>query len=346
MQINPYKNNFNNMNKNINNPFPKFGALKKDSFECITEKNKMQEILSSMLDTARTLSGNSDFEYPEKYKKIILNRDFKHGNWDFLTGENFIKPAMKIFSKRLGIKNIIPIAYSHKSEIWACLNSDSKDNEQVLIVNPYLGKDKYILGKYDNIDNWFHIENKDHQYYVDLSKDVSFALRHQPEKCEIILDEEGYTPIDELLYYLNSTGKHGEVEKEDLEKITTMFEKKRHEIKDGKIRAYYGHSFEDKIEKTPVEPPEILYHGTSHEAAEKIMKEGITPQQRQYVHLSKDIKTATSVGLRKDHHPVLLQVDAKKAYQDGLKFYVGNEDIWLADTIPPQYIIKLDDKNN
>ena len=159
MEINPLKNGFNNMNKNIQNSYPNFGLAKKDSFECTTGKNKMQEILSVMLNTARKLSGNPKFEYPEKYKKLILNREFKQGNWDFLTGENFIKPAMEIFNKKLDRKNLVPIAYSHKSEIWACLNSDSKDNEQVLIVNPYLGKDNYILGKYENIDNWFHIEN-------------------------------------------------------------------------------------------------------------------------------------------------------------------------------------------
>ena len=39
-------------------------------------------------------------------------------------------------------------------------------------------------------------------------------------------------------------------------------EKKRHQILNGKIRAYYGHSVENKILRYPVEPPDFLYHGT------------------------------------------------------------------------------------
>ena len=40
-------------------------------------------------------------------------------------------------------------------------------------------------------------------------------------------------------------------------------EKKRHEIKDGRIRAFYGDSIPMKIWKEEKTPPDILYHGTA-----------------------------------------------------------------------------------
>jgi putative RNA 2'-phosphotransferase len=59
---------------------------------------------------------------------------------------------------------------------------------------------------------------------------------------------------------------------------------------------------------------------------------------RQYVHLSAEKEKDTIVGKRKDSIPVLLRVDAEKAANEGIKFYQGNDTIWLADFIPSKYI--------
>jgi putative RNA 2'-phosphotransferase len=64
------------------------------------------------------------------------------------------------------------------------------------------------------------------------------------------------------------------------------------------------------------------------------------PQSRQYVHLSQDIETAENVGKRHDNNPCILVVDALRASDDGIKFYYGNEKVWLADRIPGKYIIE------
>ena len=36
--------------------------------------------------------------------------------------------------------------------------------------------------------------------------------------------------------------------------------------------------------------------------------------------------------------PLFLSIDALAAWKDGVKFYHGNEMIWLADSIPANYI--------
>ena len=61
--------------------------------------------------------------------------------------------------------------------------------------------------------------------------------------------------------------------------------------------------------------------------------------KRQYVHLSTDEKTARQVALRRTSSPVILRVAALKAHQQGVHFYPGNENVWLADAIPPAFII-------
>ena len=70
------------------------------------------------------------------------------------------------------------------------------------------------------------------------------------------------------------------------------------------------------------------------------MQQGLLPQGRQYVHLSQDTETAYCVGRRRDEKPCIMEINARKAWEDGLKFYYGNEKVWLADKIPSQYITR------
>lgn len=181
-------------------------------------------------------------------------------------------------------------------------------------------------------------EKNNDEFYIKLSKKMAYALRHKPEQCGLKLNNEGYTDVNNLIKYLKSIGKFSNVTVKDIEDTMKKIEKKRFELNGDKIRAYYGHSCKQKIIKESTTPPTTLYHGTSREAARKILKEGITPQSRQFVHLSADIETAQKVGSRKDKKPIILLIDTSKANKDGIKFYLGNETTWLADYIPPQYI--------
>lgn len=175
-----------------------------------------------------------------------------------------------------------------------------------------------------------------------LSKEVSYALRHAPWEYELEMDEEGWVPIEQLLDALHRSEKWKDICEADLGRMIEESEKKRHEIKDGKIRAFYGHSIPMKIAKEEKMPPEILYHGTARRFMQSIMENGLLPQSRQYVHLSQDLETAENVGKRHDQKPCILIIDAKRAWDEGIKFYLGNEKVWLADAIPDKYIRTLD----
>ena len=56
--------------------------------------------------------------------------------------------------------------------------------------------------------------------YIELSKEISYALRHTPWEYELELDEEGFVPINQLLDALNESGNYERtIVKEDLEHI-------------------------------------------------------------------------------------------------------------------------------
>lgn len=174
--------------------------------------------------------------------------------------------------------------------------------------------------------------------YVKLSKQVSYALRHAPWKFGLELDEEGWVPVSDLLDSLRQRRRWRDLVEGDLQEMIRTSEKKRFEMARGKIRALYGHSISRQIVKDPVFPPEILYHGTARRFLSSIRKKGLLPQGRQYVHLSVALPEALQVGQRHDSKPVILKVFAQKAWKRGVKFYRGNEQVWLANAIPAVYI--------
>ena len=92
------------------------------------------------------------------------------------------------------------------------------------------------------------------------------------------------------------------------------------------------------LSKDVIAPPDVLYHGTAHKALGTILNDGLMIMGRQYVHLSVDTETAVQVGKRRDTAPVILVIDAHKAYTDGIVFYKGNDKVVLADYVPARYI--------
>ncbi len=182
------------------------------------------------------------------------------------------------------------------------------------------------------------MQMKSQLYYVKLSKEISYALRHAPQEYGLTIDKNGWVEIGQLLDALRCDKKWNGLNAEDCENMIRKSDKRRHEIRNGKIRALYGHSLRRKMVKDPLQPPDVLYHGTSMKFLKSIMKTGLIPKRRQYVHLSIDIGTAMQVGRRRDKDCVVLRIDAKKAYNDDIRFYQGSGEVWLADSIKPEYI--------
>jgi len=175
--------------------------------------------------------------------------------------------------------------------------------------------------------------------YSALSRTVSHALRHQPQAYGLTPDSEGWVAVRALLEALVRQSQNwAALTESDLHNMIRLSAKQRHELRDGRIRALYGHSTSGRIEKPAKQPPEMLYHGTDALAASHILIDGLKPMARQYVHLSADEETARAVGMRKDRRPSILVIRAGEAWRSGVAFYGGNKSVWLADHVPPAFI--------
>lgn len=173
-----------------------------------------------------------------------------------------------------------------------------------------------------------------------LSRMTSHALRHEPWMYELELDDEGWASVESVLVALRKEQPEwADLSAADLADMIEGSSKRRHEVKDGRIRALYGHSIAGKLKRTPATPPDVLYHGTAPEVVSFIKSSGLLPMGRQYVHLSVDEATAVEVGQRKAKKPTILRVLAVEAHAKGLWFYEGNEKVWLAGAVPPEFIV-------
>lgn len=172
---------------------------------------------------------------------------------------------------------------------------------------------------------------------IQLSRTISHALRHEPQSYNLKLDDQGWVLLSDLVSALNAKGIR--VNENLIVELVAQSEKKRHQILNGSIRAFYGHSTANKISKNAIEPPVFLYHGTIKDNLNGIMEKGLLPMNRQYVHLSSDEKTARVVGSRRKGDLVILKVKAKEAFLNKVQFYKEENDIWLSDPISPEYII-------
>ena len=173
--------------------------------------------------------------------------------------------------------------------------------------------------------------------YERVSKFISLVLRHKPEAANLVLDKYGYAQVDELVAYLNK--KYGGFTVTDLDTIVETDDKQRYSYNNDhtKIRAVQGHSFPVDLGLEAQQPPLLLFHGTSTKYLDSIMKRGIISKSRQYVHLSKDVDTAHTVGLRHGAGTVILVVSANQMWRDGYKFFLSDNGVWLVDEVPTKY---------
>lgn len=163
-----------------------------------------------------------------------------------------------------------------------------------------------------------------------LSKRLSYLLRHAPHDAGLTLEPGGWVPLKPLLAHLK-------VSREQVEQVVAGNDKQRFSLAGERIRANQGHSVRVDLELVAQTPPDTLYHGTYPAALASIQREGLKPMQRHHVHLSPDQETARKVGARRGV-PVILTIEAGRMHVAGHLFYCSENGVWLVDSVPVEFI--------
>ncbi len=175
------------------------------------------------------------------------------------------------------------------------------------------------------------------QELVQLSRFLSYVLRHNPGAIGLQLDSHGWADVEALLAAAARAGK--QMDEDTLREVVASNDKQRFVLsEDGKrIRASHGHSIPVDLGLNPVRPPDILYHGTAKRRLPAIREKGLLRGRRQFVHLSPDRQTAVKVG-RRHGKAVVLRIRAREMHDDGFQFYLSQSGVWLTRHVPVKYI--------
>lgn len=174
----------------------------------------------------------------------------------------------------------------------------------------------------------------------ETSKFLSFVLRHRPQAIGITLDRAGWTDVAALLEALARGGRP--LSLQALETIVETSDKRRFAFNadHSRIRANQGHTVSVDLGLEAVAPPAILYHGTARRFLAGILRNGLSKRRRHHVHLHADRTVALAVGQRRGE-VALLSIDAAAMHGRGHAFYVTANDVWLTDSVPPEFIAPI-----
>lgn len=175
---------------------------------------------------------------------------------------------------------------------------------------------------------------------VELSKLLSWILRHGANELRLPIDKNGYIDVDVILSNQRFISKKFSLN--EIRNVVTNDRKQRFALDtlpNGKIRikANQGHSMANvqltlsKIEDASKLP--IAVHGTYYRFWEKIKAEGLKRLTRNHIHLTeKEEFTVEASGYRSSSE-ILVYINVSKAMGDGVVFYRSANDVILTEGI-------------
>ena len=116
---------------------------------------------------------------------------------------------------------------------------------------------------------------------------LAFALRHNPLRFGVGLDDDGFADLDDLVVGIRFSHYDWAIlDRERVEDAIRGTDPGQFEIRDGQVRARYGHSVALGSPGELRTPPEFLLHGTSADALATVLATGLRPMNRAFVHLT------------------------------------------------------------
>ncbi len=169
-----------------------------------------------------------------------------------------------------------------------------------------------------------------------LVSTMAFALRHDPAHFELELDEEGWTRFEDLIIAIRFERFEWAFIDEPLVRAA-IAGMDRFEIRDGMIRAVYGHSIDLAKPPAATAPPALLFHGTASANVPSILQQGILRMRRRFVHFSTDYDWVVDFLCDKPTWTIFA-IPTPAALETGVVFRKANDHVWLTDFMDPRFI--------
>jgi putative RNA 2'-phosphotransferase len=85
-------------------------------------------------------------------------------------------------------------------------------------------------------------------------------------------------------------------------------------------------------------PPKLLFKAVKRKAYPVIVKSGLVPGAKEHIVMTTDRDLALRMAQRLDQRPIILEIRAHAANDNGIPFYTFGESLYVSDRIPAQFI--------
>ena len=176
-----------------------------------------------------------------------------------------------------------------------------------------------------------------------LSRTMAGVLRHFPERFDLKMDRQGFVDLRSFVNALQrKQRRYHWLRPHHIVAIIETDNKGRYEYRDGMIRATYAHSFDVDLDLPSGGTPDKLYYPTTKEEVDIVLEVGLKPSDRKMVHLSKGIGDAVNAGRVRTPEPIILEIDARAASEDGIVIKKAGRTVYLTSDMPPRYLAKIE----
>lgn len=169
-----------------------------------------------------------------------------------------------------------------------------------------------------------------------LAKFLTYILCHRPDEFGLVLDEEGFAPVKQVLQVVSSEPGFGWVRRRHLEELASLPSPPRFELRAEGLRGLIPGPA--RVRRPGAEPPPLLYLAIPPKAHAGVFASGLkAPPGRELV-LAGTPEQALKLGRRRSPEPVLVTVHAGRALGAGINFEGYGESLFLAGSIPREFL--------
>ncbi|EGG16048.1 hypothetical protein DFA_09720 [Cavenderia fasciculata] len=194
---------------------------------------------------------------------------------------------------------------------------------------------------------------------IQISKAMSYILRHGCAKERIEISADGYVKVNDLLKNKNFKN----ITFQDIQHVVDTNDKKRFELKQQDneyyIRASQGHTIKTVTENdslftkiTDINQVPGVIHGTYRKHLVSIKEKGLNKMDRNHIHFATGDHGDVVSGMR-GNCEIVIYIDLEKALNDGIEFLLSKNGVVLCAGIqtehgnhylPPKYFTHITDR--
>jgi len=172
-----------------------------------------------------------------------------------------------------------------------------------------------------------------------LGRMMAGILRHFPDRFGLEMSDTGWVDLGEMVEAIeDKRDRFHWLSPRHVRAVAATDPKGRYEVDEGRIRATYAHSLDLEWDFPTDGIPQTLYYPVSREEVDLVLERGLSPRDRSLVHLSETYESALSAGLRREENPIILEVQAEKAAEEGNTIWNASKSVFTTEHVPGKYL--------